>query len=922
MLPTPIVNSANEAEASRLDALLKRVVSGELALPSHAHGLALGAQRDFGALDPDMSSVASQSRPATLRNSSPNPITITRIDLLPAAEVFEVYSDASLRCPVQLPAVIPAGGTFPFSLCLRATAYPGKLSSRLVVSAVMQLESVALEQAWCSFIIGCVCSAVIRNPLVSAAADVEAKAFVPAAIRSIFDHMTETYPAPAPPPQCAATCQSVCCFCHEQTLSAPKRKLPREKTYRKNSPHVPASKPEQSALLALLAAPNSPLIYGARQTEGFGSAGHRAKCCECSYHDICLHRWAIITSEEFPFLLPCPACGFTILQLPAVISKLPPDNADHEMSHHNLDISTSTRMQRTEAEIRAEVDRRISFSRHIKSMLDAAKAEHVARVQEMRGFTAFDVEFRVIETPHVGSAVLEHESAFLPGSSLLLLTLPGVPENSPKLHLHQMLRLRFSCFGVAQSPETMCGAEFTCRVVRVRGSEVIVDCPPAIEAACYYNHTQPLNLHVSFCVDFTDIAQEFRLLIFGLDSKSIAPLLLPEVTEASCLSAAPAVGIFDARLSAEQLDCVSCALQSVRDGADVSPAHIICGPPGTGKTAVLSEIILQVWQLHQQEGSGVILVTAPSHDAADVLALRLRQHLSPQELLLVCSTRRSVDTLRPGLHDYANIVATQHAGIPLDFFVMPSIEALHSHSIIVASCGACAELSVMIAEAGKQAELHVSLIVVDEAAQATEVEALKALSFVGMRTRVLLAGDHMQLGPVIASRRAQELRLQVSLMQRLVESAVYRQPGLCSRLSVNYRCHPALIAVPSFLFYCNSIRCAPPPPPHAHDIGRQLSEWPGLPRRDFPLMFYGVAGIDSSPDGHGVQNAVEAKSLLFLVSKLLQDMPWLKQSDIGVMATFRLQVSQARLPLRFHRSSLIVRCGLCATCCVVPAFGT
>ena len=855
--------------------------------PTHPHP-------HTGTLDPDMSPAVSQPRPVTLRNSSRDPITITRIDLLPAAEVFSLHSDDSLRDPVQLPAVIPPGGTFSFSLCLRATAYPGKLSCRLVVSAVTQVASVGLEQAWCSFVIGCVCSAVIRNPLVGAAADVEAKAFVPLSIKSIFDHATQTYPAPEQLPHCKPALQAVCCFCHKLTMQSLVLKIG-DKTLARRLKRAAkdAGAPIPTGLAAgseeQLAVPHS--IRRAQLEEGFGSVAFRSRC-HCSYHPSCLQRWAIIVAKGFPVLLPCPACGLTMQHLPAVLSTLSSLHSDIEDSGMRIlmqHIAHASPLPSGSATT-AEVDRRISFCRHVLNMLDAAKAEHIARAEEMRGFTAFDVEFRAIET---------HSNGLLPPPItqrvLLLLTLPGVPENSPKLHLHQIVRLRFSRSGVVQSPETICGAEFICRVVRVRGSEVIVDCHAAIESIVYYHRTQPLNLHVSFCMDCTDVAQEFRLLIFGIDYNSVAPLLLPQAANARSLSAAPAVAIFDTRLSADQLHCVSCALQSVTDAADVPPAHVIYGPPGTGKTAVLSEIILQLWQLHQQEGSGVIVVTAPSPDAADVLALRLCQHVSPRDLLLVCSTRRSVDTLRPGLHRYANIVTNQATGIPIDLFVLPSIESLHSHSIIVASCSACAELSVMIADAGKQAELHASLVVVDEAAQATEVDALKALALVSKRTRVLLAGDHMQLGPVITSRRAQELRLQVSLMQRLVEMDVYRQPGLCSCLSVNYRCHPALIAVPSFLFYHNSIRCAPPPPPDDQDTGRQLSEWPGLPRRDFPLMFYGVAGMDSSPDGHGVQNAVEAKSLLFLVSKLLQDTPWLKQSDVGVMAPFRLQVTAIRL---------------------------
>lgn len=625
--------------------------------------------------------------------------------------------------------------------------------------------------------------------------------------------------------------------------------------------------------------------------------------------------------EGFPFLLPCPACGMAMAQLHIVLSALPQLSGVKT----NISSSASILMERIarasdvhrHSALKADIVRREHFIRHLMNLIEAAKAEFFARLDEMRGFASFDVEFREIETKFpdalaaihprnvqlsdagTGPSLRQASQASLHAATnslelppiLLLLKLPGVPENSPKLQLYQNLRLRFSRRGLPESPETISGAEFVCHVVKVRGSEVVVACHSAIAGVLRHHRTDPLNLHVCFCMDMLAISQDFRLLLFGLDMHYICPLLLPCVAEARPSTPAPATAIFDSRLSDAQLQCVACALQSVaRDDGDASPAHIICGPPGTGKTSVLAEIILQLWQMHQQEGSGCILVTAPSPDAADVLALRLREHLSPEELLLVCSTRRNVDTLRPGLLEYTNIVTTESYGIPIDVFVLPSILQIQSRSVIVASCSACLELSDVLADAGKHGGFHARLVVVDEAAQATEIDALKALAFVGGRTRVLLAGDHMQLGPVIISKHAFNLQFQVSLMQRLVGLEVYRLPGMCSPLSVNYRSHPALIAVPSFLFYHDSIRCAQPTPSDATSTRLLLSNWAGLPRRDFPLMFYGVAGIDSSPDGHGVRNSVEAKSLLFLVSKLLEDMPWLSQSDVGVMAPFRLQV--------------------------------
>jgi hypothetical protein len=900
----------NHAESIYLESLLKRIVSGELAFPCCAHDLSLTSKVDFGAIDPDLLSSEVHQRPVHLFNSSPHPITVARIDLLPEAEFFGLFSDASLLLPVKLPAIILAGSALSFVVCLRAASYPGKLCCRMVVSA-----STGPEQARPPFIIGCMCTAVIRNPNVNAVADVEAKAFVPAAIRSIFDHRTFSY-STALPPECGTCLKLVCCFCRGQSSKSSQSSS--------GGPTAPdASEQSHTGSAEALLQPSDflrhipPHPHQPQQSGLSGETNRFVRHCQCGFHLSCIQRWASILREDFPIMLPCPACGLVMTQLQVIISTLP--RGVSYLNHLSSQSIPDTGLQ---------FARREHFVRHLVNLIEASKAEFFARLEELRGFAAFDVEFREIETSFPASAATASErtfqaldaaldkmdlghlqpdattpsqstpaQSFEPRLVLLSLKLPGVPENSPKVHLYQNMRLRFSRRALPEPPATVCGAEFVCHVVKVRGSEVVVACNSSMATVLQHHRAEPLNLHVCFCMDVFAISQDFRMLLFGLDMRLIPPLLFPHLSEVKPLTPAPAAAIFDPRLSAAQLQGVACALQSVaRDDDTTSPAHVVCGPPGTGKTSVLAEIILQLWQLHQQEGSsGCILVTAPSPDAADVLALRLREHLSPDDLLLVCSTRRSVDTLRPGLRPYTNISTTESHGIPVDVFVLPSIHFIRSRGVIVASCSACSELSDVLADAGSHAGFHVRLVVVDEAAQATEVDALKALAFVGRRTRVLLAGDQMQLGPVVISRRALELQFQVSLMQRLVALDAYRQPGMCSPLTVNYRSHPALIAVPSYLFYQNAIRCAQFAPSEAPDPGPLLGQWQGLPRRDFPLMFYGVAGVDSSPDGHGVRNSAEAKSLLFLVSKLLEDMPWLSQSDIGVMAPFRLQVALSTL---------------------------
>jgi hypothetical protein len=86
----PHCRRTRDAEAIRLEALLKRIVSGEVALPCSAHQLSLPAKVDFGTMDPDMLAALHPQQHVQLLNSSSNPVTVTRLDLLPSTELFAV----------------------------------------------------------------------------------------------------------------------------------------------------------------------------------------------------------------------------------------------------------------------------------------------------------------------------------------------------------------------------------------------------------------------------------------------------------------------------------------------------------------------------------------------------------------------------------------------------------------------------------------------------------------------------------------------------------------------------------------------------------------------------------------------------------------------------------------------------------------
>lgn len=73
---------------------------------------------------------------------------------------------------------------------------------------------------------------------------------------------------------------------------------------------------------------------------------------------------------------------------------------------------------------------------------------------------------------------------------------------------------------------------------------------------------------------------------------------------------------------------------------------------------------------------------------------------------------------------------------------------------------------------------HFTHILFDEAGHAEEPLALSALAgLAGPETCVVLAGDPMQLGPVVHSSVAKEAGLGVSLMERLLNREPYKPSG-------------------------------------------------------------------------------------------------------------------------------------------------
>ena len=182
--------------------------------------------------------------------------------------------------------------------------------------------------------------------------------------------------------------------------------------------------------------------------------------------------------------------------------------------------------------------------------------------------------------------------------------------------------------------------------------------------------------------------------------------------------------------------------------------------PGTGKTITVIECIKQ---LLAKDPQAKVLACAPGNSAADLLASRLRGHLSTDELFRFYAPSRLKEQVPDDLLPYAFTQAGGH-------FSVPPMDRLNSFKAIVSTCGSSSVFSgVNMAARG-----HFTHIFIDEAGQATEPESFLSIKLLAdNRTNVILSGDPKQLGPVIQSSIAKELGLEKSYLERLMDRDVY-----------------------------------------------------------------------------------------------------------------------------------------------------
>jgi superfamily I DNA and/or RNA helicase len=216
---------------------------------------------------------------------------------------------------------------------------------------------------------------------------------------------------------------------------------------------------------------------------------------------------------------------------------------------------------------------------------------------------------------------------------------------------------------------------------------------------------------------------------------------------------------------------------------------------------------------------------------------------------------------------------------------LPSLSELSKYRIVVVTLSTSRVLSLMGLPRG-----HFSHIFVDEAAQALEPETLIPLVLAGERTKVILAGDHMQMDPPCYSSIARKYGLHVSLLERLFDHEAYSSGvgQLCKTLlTENHRSHTHIMEIPSKLFYKNKLTCR--------------AKFPTTgPKNLPPLKFIGVDGQEAQDeDSPSYYNNHEALKVTEQVKLLVSQ--GLDQQEICVLSYYQKQVTRIRHLLRNER---------------------
>ncbi len=362
------------------------------------------------------------------------------------------------------------------------------------------------------------------------------------------------------------------------------------------------------------------------------------------------------------------------------------------------------------------------------------------------------------------------------------------------------------------------------------------------------------------------------------------------------------LSFFDTRLNDSQKKAVISAMEA-------KDVFLIHGPPGTGKTSVLLEMIRQARHAGQS-----VLVSAPSNAACDHLVNSLIEAGEP--VTRFGNPARITERLRKHTFSYKLVENSLARQIEKN---ETEIERLFKQNDRRRERGANswddekalreqihalrddnrALKSEIFHQVWKESDVVVAThtvsgdplitsrtfdwVILDEAGQATE-----PASWIPMRRagKVIMAGDHCQLPPTVISPKTGRESLCYTLFERFHDVL---QASFKIRLEVQYRMHETIMGFSSREFYEKKLTA------HAQNRGHLLADLKGVQAGEetkTPFVFLDTAGLgfeEKEEEGTSSRfNEEEAR----LVARLYADLvkAGVRPSQIGIISPYKAQV--------------------------------
>ncbi|XP_074371613.1 uncharacterized protein LOC141712539 [Apium graveolens] len=335
---------------------------------------------------------------------------------------------------------------------------------------------------------------------------------------------------------------------------------------------------------------------------------------------------------------------------------------------------------------------------------------------------------------------------------------------------------------------------------------------------------------------------------------------------------------------------------------------LLHGPPGTGKTTTVVEIILQ-----EVKRGSKILACAASNIAVDNIVERLVPHrvklvrlghparLLPQVLnsaldaqvlrgdnsALAKDIRKEMKTLNAKLLKAKDRNTRRDIRKELN---MLSREERKRQQLAVTDVIKDADVILTTltgASTRKLDSTSFDLVIIDEAAQALEIACWIALL---KGSRCVLAGDHLQLPPTIQSVEAEKKGLGKTLFERLAE--LYGD-DTTSMLTIQYRMHELIMKWSSKELYDNKIEAHSTVAAH---MLYDLEDAKKTSSTESTLLLIDIAGCDmeeKKDEEESTLNEGEADVAIAHAKRLVQS--GVRATDIGIITPYAAQVVLLRM---------------------------